>query len=1187
MKSRSLKALPCSVTALLLMALLSTATAPVFAAAPTFASFAQISLYPNIETIGIVVNGLNLPKAAQMTYRASNDPDWHPAHPLMRIDDGRLVGSLFGLSASTSYEVKVTDGATEIGGSTTTQSNDLPFTPTVVLHVSASAAAGGDGSAAAPFQKIQDGVNHAGPGTQVLVADGVYREAVTFPASGSAGNWIQVKAEGSGAILDGSETLSGDIWKPDDTKAHVWFMKIGAPIKYLARDGLRFYNYDTLADLMESRGHNKVPMNEGWFIEQDTWKLYVRSVDNPANHAWEIPRLNRAFDVAGMDWIWIEGFEMRYYGANEYGCGVCTLNASQIVVRRNRIHNIQLGVYVNWTGGEDRGNDSRIEFNEIYDPDVMDWPWSAVKGSAMEGTAIVVRGHIGAIVRSNELHQFFNGIYVGSSAALENPGIAFDTDVYNNHIYHITDDGLEPEGACINNRFRNNNVDSMLVGISLAPVTQGPAWVLRSLFTNYTGRAIKWDANSDGVVLIYHNTSWTNVGAANAMDLISPVYNAVMRNNIFQTNASSIEEVRTGSTGHDWNNDNWYTTRGTSGYHFKWENVPYNTIGDLCTATGLECKGYEDVPGFTNPAGGDFTLLPTSPDIDRGVLIPGINDNFAGSAPDVGVYESARDAPPVVTSITRVDANPTAAASVNFTVTFSEPVNGVDLAAPFSDFALTVSPGITGASIASVTPVAASTYTVNVNTGAGNGTIRLDIVDDDSILDSGRNPLGGPGVGNGTFVAGDSYTVDKTIPAVISILRTDPTPTAADAVHFAVTFSEEVTGVDASDFAFTVTGSVAGPVVTEVIGSGSSYSITVDTGVGDGTLRLDLVDNDSILDARSLPLGGAGAGNGNFSVGEVYTINRNLPAVVGILRTDTNPSSAANVHFAVTFSEAVTGVDAADFAVSAIGVSGAGILDVTGSGNLYIVNLGTGSGDGSLRLDVIDNDSILDSAGAPLGGPGAGNGNFAIGETYTITRPAPPPVPKLTMTFRSNGANDGWILESGESTGRGGTRDANAPTFNLGDDARDRQYRAILHFPTSALPDNAVVTMVILSIKKQDRIGTDPFTTHGNILIDIRYGAFGSIGPFPNYSLQITDFQEPADKAEVGTIQNNPVSGWYWSALDPSAFPFINLKGVTQFRLRFQLDDNDDLGNDYLKFYSGNANKQTDRPQLLVEYYVP
>jgi hypothetical protein len=47
------------------------------------------------------------------------------------------------------------------------------------------------------------------------------------------------------------------------------------------------------------------------------------------------------------------------------------------------------------------------------------------------------------------------------------------------------------------------------------------------------------------------------------------------------------------------------------------------------------------------------------------------------------------------------------------------------------------------------------------------------------------------------------------------------------------------------------------------------------------------------------------------------------------------------------------------------------------------------------------------------------------------------------------------------------------------------------------------------------------------------------------------------------------------------------LIGVTQVRLSFQLDDNDDLENDYVEFYSGDQIPLNNRPYLLVDYYVP
>ena len=230
--------------------------------------FSKMDLYANIETIGVVVNGTSLPKTAELLYRKDGETDWHSGHPLMRIDNGRLAGSLFGLSPATTYNIKVLDGATEISGSVTTQPDELQFTPTIVLYVDDDASAGGDGSKSKPFKTIQEGVNHATAGTQVLVADGVYREAVSFPASGAAGNWIQVKAQGSGAILDGSQTLSGNIWT--SYKKDVWFTRITPTIKYLARDGQRYYMYDNLTGLVDGRGHNRVLMNEGWYIAPNT-----------------------------------------------------------------------------------------------------------------------------------------------------------------------------------------------------------------------------------------------------------------------------------------------------------------------------------------------------------------------------------------------------------------------------------------------------------------------------------------------------------------------------------------------------------------------------------------------------------------------------------------------------------------------------------------------------------------------------------------------------------------------------------------------------------------------------------------------------------------------------------------------------------------------------------------------------
>src|SRR5260221_7512867 len=131
MSSKTLKILS-NITALIMMTILLSNTGLSARAASNVTAvrsvnfvFTQLNLFPNIETAGVVVSGVNLPKTAQMMYRQSGESAWHTGHPLVRIDDGRLVGSLFGLSALTSYDLRVLDGATEIDDSTTTQTNDI------------------------------------------------------------------------------------------------------------------------------------------------------------------------------------------------------------------------------------------------------------------------------------------------------------------------------------------------------------------------------------------------------------------------------------------------------------------------------------------------------------------------------------------------------------------------------------------------------------------------------------------------------------------------------------------------------------------------------------------------------------------------------------------------------------------------------------------------------------------------------------------------------------------------------------------------------------------------------------------------------------------------------------------------------------------------------------------------------
>lgn len=295
-----------------------------------------------------------------------------------------------------------------------------------------------------------------------------------------------------------------------------------------------------------------------------------------------------------------------------------------------------------------------------------------------------------------------------------------------------------------------------------------------------------------------------------------------------------------------------------------------------------------------------------------------------------------------------------------------------------------------------------------------------------------------------------------------------------------------------------------------------------------------------------------------------WTIDTVAPTVLSSVRVHPTPTNRLTVQFTVTFSEAVTGVDTTDFSLTVSGITGASVTGVSGSGAVYTVTVNTGSGNGTLRLNVLDNDSIKDAALNPQ------NGAFTTGQSYTVNK---------TLAYKSVGVNDGWVLESSATSSKGGTINSSSTTFYLGDDASKKQYRIILHFNTSSLPDTAVITSVTLKIRKASG-GSGNTSSLGALLADMTKPSFGTAG------LAKTDFEASAGKPNTFnafTIASN----WYSAAMKSSGFTYVNRTGTTQFRLRFTKGDDGDGTADYLLFYSGNYGTASSRPQLIIQYYVP
>lgn len=128
---------------------------------------------------------------------------------------------------------------------------------------------------------------------------------------------------------------------------------------------------------------------------------------------------------------------------------------------------------------------------------------------------------------------------------------------------------------------------------------------------------------------------------------------------------------------------------------------------------------------------------------------------------------------------------------------------------------------------------------------------------------------------------------------------------------------------------------------------------------------------------------GAGNWETNYS-SVVIGIDKVPPAIVSINRVGANPSSATTVQFLVTFSEAVLGVTNSNFAlVSGGGLTGATITSVTGSGAAWTVTASTGSGGGTLGLNLTSATNIRDVAGNAL----PTTGLPFVGQVYTLLTP--------------------------------------------------------------------------------------------------------------------------------------------------------------------------------------------------------
>lgn len=379
--------------------------------------------------------------------------------------------------------------------------------------------------------------------------------------------------------------------------------------------------------------------------------------------------------------------------------------------------------------------------------------------------------------------------------------------------------------------------------------------------------------------------------------------------------------------------------------------------------------------------------------------------------------------------------SPTNASILTFRATFSEDVQNIDVA----DFVIN---STTTAVVTGVNPV--STYEYDVTVSGGNlnafeGTVNLNLASTQDIADLADNAL--PASEPATD---QSYTVDNVAPIVSIFTATSP----SSSLNIPITTFTASDGVGATGYI--ITESSTAPSASDP--GWASTAQTTYTVAATGIYTLYPWAKDAAGNVSSI-----------FGSPASVTVDTTPPTVASIVRANANPTNLASVNFTVTFSESVTGVNTGDFVLTTTGVSGTSITSASGLGATYTVSVGTGSGDGTIRLDVVDDDSILDAASNPL------NGGFTGGETYNVDKNDAPSSLSLDNTNVAGNLPVGTLVGTFSSTD---ADIADTFTYSLvsGTDSTDNASFSIAgdQLQTAAVFDSNVKTSYAIRVRTTD-----------------------------------------------------------------------------------------------------------------------
>ncbi len=374
----------------------------------------------------------------------------------------------------------------------------------------------------------------------------------------------------------------------------------------------------------------------------------------PENGTQSSPRVYRSVDGSAIydyinlqnrQWVYLWGLTVKSSGKNS-ARAIRADGAKNCVIRYCKIS----GLYGITAYGEGLTN-CYIGDNVITG--ATGWADSTMGAEgANEGEGIQFTG-AGNVICHNTVTAFRDCI---STMEDEEASDQLCIDIYNNDIYVGADDAVEADFCMGNCRIMRNRITNCYVGLSSQPGLGGPTYFIRNVMYNVVHGAFKFKRNSRGDIALHNTVVKVGAGLAgnDAMDF------AFFRNNLaFGGPTGGVEwggygagnpyaaDIR--SPGEHSSFD--YDAVGVWGVNYiakiggrPFSEVEPNGIGDIKLEEVFPSVEFpnppvpEREPQDLRPAAGCIV-------VDKGEIIPNINDGFLGKGPDCGAYEAGEELP--------------------------------------------------------------------------------------------------------------------------------------------------------------------------------------------------------------------------------------------------------------------------------------------------------------------------------------------------------------------------------------------------------------------------------------------------------------------------------------------------------------------------------------------------------------